>query len=391
MILNKHLTLPLVDAPKPFENVPGYVMRLSELNRYEKPRWIYSLLSEKDPIMSFAFVREAVSSLSKILDGFDDEVVAITYARSNTSRYQNISFGRFGDMPASLFDLQNPKICPDCVQETGAISSVWDLRFYHVCSRHKCYLIDRCQRPGCGGRLTWWRSKVGVCNKCDEPFTHALNNKAPSDHMLAFSEFIERGWPMPYSADAEIDFNCGGYKYFWRTVLLLAERLLATDDSIGKLMPTSASNIADAIANALFDWPNNFEDYLRQLLKWDARGGNEFSLRNDTRFGRLYHRIVDEPGAQCFRHLRDSVEHFIYSSEYCSRITGRGGHSLHEASKIQEQFLTRSEVKERLSMSSARVIRLFNDGTFTGHKIKMGDQHVYRIETKSVERFEESQ
>ncbi len=56
----------------------------------------------------------------------------------------------------------HPQVCPRCIHHDGYCRKEWDLSITAICRRHKCSLVDQCQR--CHGRLRWDRPDLGVCH-----------------------------------------------------------------------------------------------------------------------------------------------------------------------------------------------------------------------------------
>lgn len=197
--------IPLVEPPRPYENIQGYVLRLSELNLYERPRWIYGMVEDDFSAFSFSGLRKCARELAVLTGVQGEDFQAISYADTGARNHNSVSAGGRFNLSPTLLDIENPKICTDCVLEYGSIASLWDLRAYVVCSRHKCYLTDKCGNPKCGRRLSWWRPYLSRCGKCEEIYRTADWQVEPNEDLLHYSRMIESRWGAAFRSERDCD------------------------------------------------------------------------------------------------------------------------------------------------------------------------------------------
>lgn len=386
--------LPLVDEPRAYENVPGYILRLSELNQYERPRWIYDLLSEKEAELTFAAFKTYVRRLSNWTGVRSDDLKQILMRSECARNHSKIHMGNRGTVFAGLLDIARPKTCPGCVAEFGAAFAVWDLKLYRFCTRHQCFLIDRCPDSKCARKLTWWRPSLSVCGKCDQPYAKT-HNPEPDYHLATddlndFSGLIESHWDLPFKPTIfghESPFAGLDFREFHQLLNLLRKWFDDRPGTLGKTGNQLHINDVEKIAGCIGYWPNGYHIFLEAVIAKDMREGRGFSLANSSRFGALFDRVMRGGMEPFFEPLKTELMEYVHGSSFAPRITGRGCSRLDRAAARMKRYLTRTEVMSELRISAKTFKKLFQEGQIAGLILKMGEQHVYRIESASVEKF----
>jgi hypothetical protein len=382
--------LPLVTEPYVFENIQGYVLRLSELNKYERPRWIYQMIDSDGSDITYALLGTIAAGLPVLAGCSQEEVAGIAYSSSGADNHNIISIGRRGRVAASLMEIKRPRICPGCVREFGAVFALWDFKFYGVCSRHRCLLIDRCPNPACERRLTWWRPQLGSCAGCEQPFTLTVNREIDVPKVLAFSSLLERIWGVPFVANVEpkdCPWNTACFSEVMDCIRMLASRLtvaLGSERLSGQLPQQALSEI---VAQAFHNWPNGFFEYVDSLIEADIKEGRGFSIINTSRLGSLFARVMEGGAYPYFADMKEALLEFIHRSKFGSKVTGKGGNRLNQIPSFQKQFMTRSEAMKELGISAPTFRRAFVNGELKGEILQMGKQHVYRVTVSSVEKY----
>ncbi|HDR9278436.1 TPA: TniQ family protein [Burkholderia vietnamiensis] len=72
----------------------------------------------------------------------------------------------------------SPRCCSQCLREQQYWSAEWELRQYLACTKHKCWLVDRC--GVCNERISWNRAALHRCD-CGAGFVDAATTPAPSE------------------------------------------------------------------------------------------------------------------------------------------------------------------------------------------------------------------
>lgn len=381
--------LPIAEPPKVYENIPGYLTRLSELNGYERPRWIYQMLVEDCSDVSYAVLSAIAERLPELTGTSEVQINAIRYSSSAAENHNIINIGSRGNVAANLMDIRHPRICPECVLEFGTAFAVWDFKFYDVCSRHQCRLIDRCTNIKCGRKLTWWRPKLGRCAGCDEPFRSRQDKEVSDLPLLAFSSFLERNWLVPFPTElGDLGFwGAASFSDVTDSIQMLASRFTVALGVELRASQLPYREIIRAVAQAFYDWPNGFFGYIEALIKADLQEGRGFSIVNTSRLGSLFHRLMGEPRYSCQERLRGALLEYVHESKFSALVTGKGGNRLNQVPAHQKQYMTRTEVMKELGMSAPKFRRAFANGGLDGEVLQMGKQHVYRVKVSSVEEY----
>src|SRR5262245_13966491 len=155
--------------PLPDESLMGYILRLSELNYYEAPRWILDLAGLKiyslrngwrrlcDDRIDFTLFRQ-ITGLS------EEEVNNMKHKIAGDAVYEDCD-AKWG-FPVSSLRFKRPMVCSGCLRENSYCRKFWDLPVVTVCPRHHSLLLDSC--PDCRDRITWNRKSVSRCHcGCD--------------------------------------------------------------------------------------------------------------------------------------------------------------------------------------------------------------------------------
>jgi hypothetical protein len=151
------------------ESFIGYLLRLTELNRFETLSWILQLAQIKSYVrsnLSFAFDSNLQLTMLSKLCGVDKRRLTALLYRSSTRPKRSIGDYLIFDsaVPQYMLRLLYPKICPACLNETGYIHRVWELAPVTTCPVHKCMLLDEC--PNCMKRISWARRGISSC-RCE--------------------------------------------------------------------------------------------------------------------------------------------------------------------------------------------------------------------------------
>ena len=158
----------------------SYILRLSEVNYYESPRWILQLAGcSTDRILKFARHNSQLTKISQ-LTGVDDELLksrafrgikgtnVITYGVSQKATY----------------------LCPECLKESTYARLLWDCKINQVCHIHRCNLVNKC--PKCHQKIQWLRPSVVEC-KCGFDFRDSAVTDA-TDSQVNFALYRAGCW-----------------------------------------------------------------------------------------------------------------------------------------------------------------------------------------------------
>lgn len=170
-------------VPRAGESLLGFLLRLSEANHCAG---VAALVGLTNLPRTFQTRPCALRGLVSILGGTvsSGELEERSYWRAAPR-----SGIRFVGATVSTVDINliHPKVCPNCLEESGIARQVWDLRVMTVCWRHGIYLVDQCSE--CGTRLGWRRKRLLHCD-CGSLLTKQSADTAPAA-AIAFALELE--------------------------------------------------------------------------------------------------------------------------------------------------------------------------------------------------------
>lgn len=266
------------------ENPVGYLIRLSELNKYGSYRW---LVENENRVAIFSSHRRLVELFKKY---------KWTDYESENNNVQDLV-----SMSLVYFIRDTLRYCPLCISENNYYRIVWQLRVEVTCSKHRVWLEDLC--PVCNKPLGIALSKISECHcgadiRDAKPIEASLdvlkmqnflwgsydsgNSCMPSNNQLSFTEKI----------DALIFFSRWAHN---RTTYKSLASLSAAKE-----------NLSDA-AEALFAGSSGFINFLRKIHELGYGSG---SSKKDllTRFQVLFYKNFPQP---CFSSYKEILEKYI--------------------------------------------------------------------------------
>jgi hypothetical protein len=151
-------------APAKAESLTGYLLRLGKLNCIFQPSEILDMLGVRwsshvikgwcQPVFEDLFnaleerLERPLRSYLKHFERLDE----FSWQSNGTRMIQDARMGY-------------PRICPQCVSETGILDWRWSLAFTSTCPKHSSMLTAKC--PNCKKDLKWSGSLLIGCDKCE--------------------------------------------------------------------------------------------------------------------------------------------------------------------------------------------------------------------------------
>lgn len=86
----------------------------------------------------------------------------------------------------SQLQFKHPKVCGQCLIQTGIAKASWDIDFVTVCSIHRILLSDKCLT--CTRKISWSRTSLQFC-RCGSPFIS--NGDLPHDDEVLWAAMLE--------------------------------------------------------------------------------------------------------------------------------------------------------------------------------------------------------
>lgn len=136
----------LVRTPKPYptESLLGFVLRVTEANGYESPRYIWDLACV--PRGAEMAPRLPVDGLAQILGQVPQDLYSIAYRTTLEGRgaYKLLEQPLGNDLRGNPLRLRTPALCPPCVAEQKHIDAFWDLGVAVACPIHRSAALRAC-------------------------------------------------------------------------------------------------------------------------------------------------------------------------------------------------------------------------------------------------------
>lgn len=134
----------------------GFLLRLSELNGYQSPRWLLDALKLPQALASTpADLSLMANTLGVTVPALERLCFWPVASPSNERRFGS------GTLSLTGMSLGVSKLCPDCVLEDGIIRRVWSMSAYVACHKHGRRMIEECRL--CGRILRWDRRSLLKC------------------------------------------------------------------------------------------------------------------------------------------------------------------------------------------------------------------------------------
>lgn len=260
----------MLRTPSPYvnESLAGYILRLSEMNYYQSPNWILQLAGHRaNRQIQLNYCSDKPSILSQLI-GIDEEVLK-SIALGATQKGNVMSYG---------IHKGATQLCPDCLKEAPYARLLWDSKISRTCPIHRCNLINKC--PQCQQLIKWSRPGVACC-QCGFDFRNSLATAA-NDAQVNFSLYLYGHFGQVeclnaikgiYQADnpvfhltlnqfSRLSRFLGAYvRVYWRH-----QRCIA----LSKIVFTEFDSESEILSQEelVFDFFQEWENYLKQLLQW---------------------------------------------------------------------------------------------------------------------------
>lgn len=132
--------------PHADESFIGYLLRLTEVNRYETLSWLLHLAQINYVGFKFPLTWNGSLDVSvlKRLTGVDETTLtSLLYVPMRSSERQLIAdYLVFGNpVPHHMIRLKHPKICPACLRDSNYARIIWELAPVTVCPSHEWELV----------------------------------------------------------------------------------------------------------------------------------------------------------------------------------------------------------------------------------------------------------
>jgi hypothetical protein len=150
--------------PVPGESLNGFLLRIGKVNCIFEPSEIFEYLECKQSKRRYKGWHETIT---------DDLLVALEERLERPIRYLTRHFAlrdrlKWNDvLDRMIRDVHYgyPRVCPQCVAESGILDWRWNLAITSTCPKHSTLLVSKC--PNCEKSLKWSASLLIGCHGCE--------------------------------------------------------------------------------------------------------------------------------------------------------------------------------------------------------------------------------
>ncbi|MEQ8392942.1 MAG: TniQ family protein [Thalassospira sp.] len=371
--------------PYPNESLIGYLIRITELNHYDEMSWVAHLAGLQ---LSRMRPNDWVAKLGEIAKIVGQPVSELRSLASYLVSEGNHSHSTLrSDETISRFLIRWPtsKICFQCVDEFGYVSTIADLKFVTHCPHHGARLIDQC--PKCGISVRFNRAKVSPCNcsKADGPLPSSASEARLGLMKLLSNKFQGTEFDLsPYCFSAAL--GNGGLNQALGAISLMIAVGDNQIDLSGKVANRVSFEEFDAsverVANALVGWPNGFFKFVDELCRQRGKGQRAFSLSGYL--GKFYSGLRQHADQVPF--LWEGLQLYIERSLKTTIVTKRGNPTLLKG-KEDRWFLPRVVACRRLGVGRNELHRLVWAGYLEGGYGATSYGEIFCVTRESVDKY----
>ena len=257
----------LTPPPLKTESLPGYVLHLTEVNGYDGTNDILSWMRKRPHQGSME--RFDGAPLAGIAGLNADQIAGLTMVHPvHSSKHWVCVAGH--PILSSHVRLNHPKVCPECLAETGRCESFWELSLAITCPRHQRRLIERCGQ--CGEQVRWSRAKACEC-LCGADYRQMRSSEPVSDAEVALMQAIRSGlygmqdrWPDSLNTLAPL-----GVAGLLELIGVLCAKLGDGPENQDRRSFFRLAGQLPHVARMLADWPSSVQSYLEARYRLGER------------------------------------------------------------------------------------------------------------------------
>ncbi|MEL6439837.1 MAG: TniQ family protein [Cyanobacteria bacterium J06621_8] len=387
----------LLRRPRPYadEDLAGYILRLSQVNCYDSPQWIYNLAEIPQYAANGNFCDRTTQDFSKLAQLLSIEESTLWKMAFREYKSSKVARVKFFDRSLPTYNLSKlkAKVCPCCLAEKSYCRKIWNLIPLTVCPTHHCLLLDIC--PQCDRPIRWDRNSVNECKYCELDWRDIRSEnlelpKTIPSHLL----FTACGLRKLGEAELQIIGKCHPIlnlelEHVISLICFIAGQLIDIGDTTGKFLVTSHNNaeLHELLLSAwdyLQDFPQGFERFLEWYKNKSSHPERDTGIARD--FGNFYRRLYKNFPRQTFGFLHEAFENYLatqWDGGYLNSKLGR----IEMPDDCDRKFLSGVETAKLLSMKEAWVLRLVECGTLKGRLRKMGKRTSVLVERESAEAY----
>jgi hypothetical protein len=356
-------------APKADENLIGYLLRLTELNKLETLSWMLQKAQIKSYVRSnFSFAFNPFINLLPLsqLTGVNESTIAkLFYAPIDQARSMGDYLIFDSTVPQYMIRVRQPKVCPSCLREANYARKIWDLAPTTTCPIHKCLLLDEC--PNCAGRISWKRYRVSRC-KCDLDWRDC-ETQTVGDPELKVSHQIHLLCKLqPAAALIECKTKINplyniNLKNFLSALFFIASQYAGGIDTKGKHLAPSIRNaelhvILCRAWNVFESWPDKYFEFLNWRRSQITNSPSIRGLRRDfAEYKSALYRQLATPELNFISHAFEEYLTSHWDGGYTTHVKRLNGATPHSS-----KYVSRREAKELLRVGVISIDKLIAVG-----------------------------
>ena len=245
---------PLLFRAEPYgdESLPGYVLRLTDLNDYQTPAWVLALAKIKDydlnRFSSYYLKPDAdLSGLARLSGTREETLKELQYRPTGIIKSRLAGdYDVFGNyLPLYTIRTHSPKVCPLCLVDQPYARKLWEMALVTACPVHNCLLLDKC--PSCGKPPSWMRRRICEC-KCGADWRKVEPTMLPL-HELVVSRNFYRLCHMPCSVASPSGDGANNrlleldLRSFVRALMFVSSQFNGKVDTLGKCFAAKLNNV----------------------------------------------------------------------------------------------------------------------------------------------------
>ena len=353
--------------PRPITNESGrgYVLRVSEQNGLETPRWLLSYPGEK------GIASKGYAALELILGNPEHGLEGLRGPVANLAEFNAPDLG---NLPIRYWNTRRPRFCPCCLAESPHWRASWDLVFTVACDKHGHQLHGQC--PQCQKPLSWDRPHITTC-ACGFDLREAATENSPELAMQLAREIELRLQPAAFPQE-------GVFKLWHRLDLEMLLKLVwflgaysrnahrKPQKIVGLETKLVAEPMVEQAMAILTDWPAGFRRLLDEIAARQAPTISSHKI--GARFGWFYSAIYKSFSGSEFEFLRSGFEDYL--REHWTGQLARRNRRLSADLRSEHGWVSIAEAAKQLKVRAGKVRQFVKEGLLEGqmHETKLGRQ-----------------
>lgn len=358
-------------SPIGHETISGYLLSLSEANRYENLRHLVTGLGLAK---SFATRPCNLDTVENATDGFATCVQLRSLALWPSESYaRRLNFGKHAVSPICV-SASHPKVCCFCLSEGLPVRRLWDLKCYLACPRHNVMLTARCD--SCDRSLSWFRR---AALRCECGSSLKPSDQQPSQSVVSVARTLEafdQGVQASRKALAPVTSIDAAARLVWFGGTHHSDQANWRSLYISKPSMETALPIVERGASLLLDWPRGIGAWL-----------SEHRRPGKTALSQVYGPLLERM-KNCFdigfEEVLEQVR-LMLSTGPEALLIRRASYFYKTKNDGAARYLTGAEAARRLFISARTVEKHLKSGELTGESRRAGSRNVRIVDVESVE------